>query len=206
MENKIIFNNTCQDNQIQRIGGGALIGNSHEWPIAPDGTPLTLIASLPALFINENTSIKIPEGFFISIFSYYLQDEYFLDVITYHGSPEELKLLQSGFSRVILHKPQEEKFGPITIPAMRIDLAENSSSSDIHFNESKVGGAPNFLQQEQLDLEDQCFVLQIYGGSFPKPYNGIFGLSDAIGYLFITPNKIPTVEPIDFGTFFVQVT
>jgi hypothetical protein len=194
----------CSNCNLPRIGGGALIGGVIDWPAVPEGLPLTLVMSLPTTFLNESAGFELPDGHFISVFSYYPQGEYFLDMITYHGTQEELDWLRKGYTRVILHREGNEVSGPVSIPAMAIEIGDTALDVNVAYQGSKIGGEPGLLQDEPLALGEARFALQIYGGNFPKPDRGIFGLSDAVGYLFI--DQEPTANAKGAGTFFVQAT
>lgn len=206
MAKKIKFTDPCSDVTSPRIGGSALIGSSIAWPTAPDGNALTVIASIPTALLNQTSGSSLPEHKYVSVFSYYTTEDYFLDSITYHGTEEELAWLRKGFTRVLIHEQKDEVHGPITIPPMRISLEDTEVSNETPFGGSKIGGTPYLLQAEPLNLENESFVLQLYGGDFPKNYRGIFGLPDAIGYLFIKSGEIDSEVILDAGTFFVQVT
>jgi hypothetical protein len=176
-----------------------------DWPSAPDGLPLTLVMSMPASFLKINAGIDLPSDLFVSVFSYYSRSEYFLDSITYHGSPEELDWLRRGYTRVIVHKLGRELPGLNPIPPVAVEVGSDELDPATPFGGSKIGGEPMLLQSEPLALENEEFILQVYGGNFPAPYQGIFGLSDAVGYLYIDRIRWGT-KPEDAGTFFVQVT
>ncbi|MFE0838441.1 hypothetical protein ACFW4V_37055, partial [Streptomyces sp. NPDC058825] len=65
---------------------------------------------------------------------------------------------------------------------------------------SGIGVPPGFLQNENLALDKGLeFSLQLYSGDFPANWTDIFGLSDALGYLFIDGKRSE-------GLFFAQVT
>ncbi|PAJ80977.1 hypothetical protein DF156_11820 [Burkholderia ubonensis] len=54
------------------------------------------------------------------------------------------------------------------------------------FHGSGIGGRPGLLQDEDLSLpQDFEFAIQLYSGDFPDGWTDIFGLSDALGYLFV---------------------
>lgn len=205
MTKKLRFDRPCFDPVSARVGGGALIGNVIDWPIAPGGPPLTLVMSFPCDLLNRYAGFDLPDSRIVSVFSYYSQDEYFLDCITYHGSQEELDWLRKGFTKVVLHEPGSEVFQSVTIPAMKIAV-ETTDRGTTSFGGSSIGGEPCLLQAEALIVEDQKFALQVYGNDFPRPYQGIFGLSDAVGYVFIDPAPVVANAAEDVGTFFVQVT
>lgn len=189
-----------------RIGGGALIGGTAAWPATPEGVPLTLIASIPAAFINGNAAFALPANRFVSVFSFYDPDEWLLDYITYHGTAEELETIREGYTKVLLHEKGSEQFEGTTIPARAIELDTDNIDDNALFQSSKIGGEPGLLQAEPLGLGNQRFAMQFYGGHFPKPFNGVFGLTDAVGYLFMSTDLADSSDALDAGTFFVQVT
>ncbi|MEW6760551.1 MAG: hypothetical protein AB1437_06980 [Pseudomonadota bacterium] len=206
MPGKLAITNSCSDNRFARVGGEALVGGVVGWPESPDGRPLTLLVSLPTEFLNRNAGFNLPAEHFISVFSYSPEDEYFLDCITYHGSQEELDWLRRGFTRVLFHRQGEPISSAAKLPSMRLEvdganlaLADSSSGS-------KIGGSPSLLQAEPLALNDEKFALQLYAGSFPAGYQGVMGLSDAVGYLFVSSKPLRKGEALDAGTFFIQVT
>lgn len=205
MTKKLAFIKPCLDDKLARVGGAALIGGIVAWPATQDGHPLTLLMSLPTEFLNRNAGVSLPSGKIVSVFSYYAQDEYFLDCITYHGSQEELDWLRRGFTRVLLHPPGGVMSSAEELPPMELEIEDAHSTPADTYGGSKIGGTPTLLQAEPLALGDEKFALQVYGGSFPAGHRGVLGLSDAVGYLFINESKARNGE-LDVGTFFVQVT
>lgn len=205
MSKKMSFCEDFLDIKGPRIGGGALIGGICPWPNTPDGTPLTLILSLPADFINMQSGMDISPDLFISVFSYYSKDDYFLDYITYHGDDKELKLVRSGYTRVLLHAAGEELMGEEVVPAMSIVIRDQLEGDENLFQGSKIGEPPSFLQTETMALDGYEFVLQVRGGDFPKPYQEILFLSDAVGYLYVK-NGQRSAACDEGGIFFAQVT
>ncbi|WP_374489828.1 hypothetical protein [Zoogloea sp.] len=175
-----------------RIGGGALIDGVVEWPVwSETGRPLTLVASLRAgdIFGPAVTG-------YISIFSYYDKNDYFLDSIVYHGDSSELNLIRSGSTRVVIHPQGGLCFSEITIPPVKIDF---SSVDCMGRQGSGWGGSPGLLQEERLDLRNFDFLLQLYSADFPEPFGDVFGCPDAVGYVFIS-------HDFSTGLFFVQAT
>jgi hypothetical protein len=205
MSKKIYFTKKCINNRQPRVGGGPLIGGVLDWPTTPNGVELTLLMSLPTKFLNDNIDTNLPDDKFISVFSFYSKKEYFLEYITYHGDPSELILLRKGYTRVFMHDIGDEIHRANEITAMLIEIKENLSGEVDHFQGSKLGNPISFLQNNQIKLENQNFVLQIYGGDFPENHKDILFLSDAIGYLFLDSNP-NSGSTIDAGTFFVQTT
>ncbi|WP_152602010.1 MULTISPECIES: hypothetical protein [Burkholderia] len=151
------------------------------------------MASLPTKFLGIEGA---PE--YVSVFSLYSKDDYFLDRITYHGDPEEMRVIKSsGATQVIFHEKESERFGVESIPARRLVVGGDVGQP---YQGSGVGFPPGFLQNEKLTLDQGLeFSLQLYSGDFPVGWEDIFGLGDALAYLFVDKNKFE-------GLFFVQVT
>jgi hypothetical protein len=197
----------CTNNQQPRIGGGALIGGTGlEWPTTPQGIPLTLLMSIPAGFITEHSGLLLPIDRLISVFSFYSKGDYFLDYISYHGDPAELEMLKKGYTQVVSHPVGEELRQGSEIPAMLIEIDQSRIDHIDSYQGSKIGGGAGFLQNESLILAHHRFVLQVYGGDFPRPYRDVLYLSDAVGYLFIDERLSSSSICSSTGMFFVQVT
>lgn len=182
-----------------RLGGGALIGGVSDWPHGPTGRPLVLAASLPAAFLAEHAGIAIGPGRIASVFTIYAPGTYFLDEITYHGDPAELALLRRGTTQVLVHAAGTLVRGALELPAHGIQTQADSGDA-----RSFIGGAPQWLQNEDLALDGLAFAAQIDGGNLPAPLRDLFYLADGVGYLFLPEHA---AEGIDrSGLFFAQVT
>ncbi len=182
-----------------RLGGGALIGGVAPWPHGPSGQPLVLAASLPAAFLTEHAGIAIGAGRIASVFTTYAPGTYYLDAITYDGDPAELALLRSGTTQVLVHAAGTLVHGALELPAHGLH-ARTGGGDALSF----IGGAPEWLQNEDLDLGGLAFAWQIDGGDLPKPLRDLFFLADGVGYLYLPAQA---AEGIDrSGLFFVQVT
>ncbi len=205
MSKKVSVHRACTDTKQARLGGDALIGGIAAWPATPDGTPLSLLLSLPASFLNDRLGLTLPADHYVSVFSFYSKTAYFLEYITYHGDPSELALLSKGYTRVLLHPEGSPVSEGSKIPAMCIDVDDAELSAGAPYQGSKIGGAPGLLQAEALALDGQRFGLQVHGNDFPAPYTDALFLSDAVGYLFVDPRAAPTAGCSHAGTFFVQV-
>lgn len=203
MAYKISIDTPCSDVKAPHIGGKALIGGMHSWPTTPEGTPLTLIMSIPTNFLNKYLEFSLPEGKFVSVFSYYSKEEYFLDYICYHGNPKELELIKKGYTQTLLHSEGTEVSDGATIPQMLINVADDNQKFDA-YQGSKIGGNAGFLQNEQISFTNLGFALQLYGGDFPEPFRDVFFLSDAIGYLYLP--CLPGASNEVTGQFFAQAT
>ena len=200
MEHKILLEQSVGDtSRVARIGGKALLPDIHEWPENPDKEPLVLIVSLPASFLNERIGLSMPSNLYVSVFSTYSKDGYFLDSITYNGEKNTVSDIGNKYTRVVIHeegKPRNESL--YLIPALEIvtgDIPEDNNN----YTGSKIGDTPGWLQNEIFDLEKFIFILQLYSSDFPQEYEDIFYLTDAVGYLFVNENYSE-------GRFFVQST
>lgn len=183
-----------------RLGGNALIGGVTPWPHSPSGQPLVLAASLPAAFLAEHTGIAIGAGRVASVFTTYAPGRYFLDEITYCGDPADLALLRSGTTQVLVHAPGTLVQGTLALPAYGLHARRNGDGDALSF----IGGEPQWLQNEDLELNGLTFAWQIDGGDLPKPLRDLFFLADGVGYLYL---PALATEGIDrSGLFFVQVT
>ena len=76
--------------------------------------------------------------------------------------------------------------------------------ADVPNPDSRVGGEPRLLQDEQLAVDDLVFVLQLYGGDLPQPFRDLFYLTDGVSYLYLPSKSSAGVDRS--GLFFVQVT
>ncbi|WPH17155.1 hypothetical protein [Variovorax paradoxus] len=199
MSKALVFSTSTTDLE-SRIGGRALIGGVATWPIAPNGEPLTLVATLFGQFLTEHTSVKMPDNKIVSVFSYYSASDYFLDQICFHGDSDELKTIQSGYTAVIVHGVGQPISQGVFLPARKIDTTPIPEHEEATFTGSKIGGTPCYLQQENISVK-QPFLLQLYSGDYPTPFTDIFGLSDAVGYVFSESS-----EKFGSGLFFVQTT
>jgi uncharacterized protein YwqG len=193
---KIYLDADCTDLDAGRIGGGAFIGNIIDWPKTIEGEYLTLIASIPIEMLVPLLG-NVKTGQYVSVFSYYSKNDYFLDRITYHGNTEELNyIIKNNTTKVLIHKKGEIIQKGCSIKPMFIKLGEE----DVVFSQgSGFGGSPGFLQNENILFNDKRFILQLYSDDFPEPHEDIFWLSDAVGYLYVNNDQ-------DGGLFFTQVT
>ncbi|MDC7240887.1 MAG: DUF1963 domain-containing protein [Spirochaetales bacterium] len=179
-----------------RIGGHSFLPEAIEWPQNENGEKLVLIASIPLSFIKDKSPAD--SHTYLSVFSTYSREDYFLDAISYHGNEAEFRNINGRFTKVLLHakgKPRTE--ADILIPGHCIELEDSVPKNPEHTG-SRMGGDPGFLQRGELHhIKDYNFVLQLYGGDFPEGFEDIFYLSDAVGYLFLKD---------DSGLFFAQAT
>ena len=161
--------------------------------IAPDGHELALIAFIPIenlLTIAPQFKIDFQDMEYkdkaIYVFSYYDEEDYFLDYIT------EIDDAIQGYTRVIVGDKNQFKFNLDKF--YPINPIENKDEM------SFLGGQPEYLQQERDDcLEKYIFIGQILGMDLPEEVNEIFYLTENIGYIFIN-------RDLSGGLFFVQTT
>ena len=190
--------NEKKSEEMAYIGGKSLLPDNIAWPKNPDEENLVLIMTISTAFLNKYFNGKFTQDKIISVFTTFKKDDYFLDLIVYNGDDEELKNIQSGFTKVIFHDmnstPRNESEYEIPKKGFDLELLETNEE----YGGSKIGGEPYLLQKNPLKTDNFYFVLQIYGNDFPEEYNGIFYLSDSIGYLYLNEN--------DDGIFFTQCT
>jgi uncharacterized protein YwqG len=191
-------------NTQPRIGGEALLPDAIAWPHNLKSEPLILVASLPSRFLNKELGYSLPNDTFISIFTTYNKNDYFLDVITYAGTEEELANLRTGYTRVLVHvEGKARNESEYLVPAHRIELSPLDATEEVYYTGSKFAGHPGWLQQQEFPVQELNYVLQLYSSDFPEDFEDIFYLTDAVGYLFLRPQA--TSEDSEAGLFFVQV-
>lgn len=214
MSVEITFRDVGNESVVPRLGGYSFLPENMDWPSNPDGDKLTLVLSLPTDFLNKTLDVNLPKEHVLSVFTTYNKDDYFLDVITFHGDNEELQNIRKGYTRVLLHEAgnirNESEF---LIPAqefilgdeLNLDLEEEVDGEELDDGEiycgSLIGHTPSLLQIEDLGLDDYQFCLQIYGGDFSEGFHDIFCVSDSTGYLFVNKN----VDQNDAGVFLHNV-
>lgn len=214
MSVEITFKDVENESIVPRLGGYSFLPKNIDWPLNPNGDKLTLVFCLPTNFLNETLNLNLPKEQFLSVFTTYKKNDYFLDYITFHGDKEELANIKQGFTKVLLHEIGEiRNESNFLIPAQAFILGdklnldyENFDGEDLDDIEiycgSLMGNKASLLQIEDLGLKDYQFCLQIYGGDFPEEFRNIFSLSDSIGYLFLNKNY----NQNDIGIFFTQCT
>ncbi|CDH26419.1 DUF1963 domain-containing protein [Xenorhabdus bovienii] len=197
---RIVVEETLNDNSGFILGGNK--GYVSQWPVNPDGEKLFHLFSIDC----EKLSPRIPEGIlpisgYLSVFSTYSDDEYFLDSVTYFGDEQELNLIKSGFTFVSYSLTNDtlennDKF----IPERSVSFLDMEIEDDDYPMISLFSNkTPHGLDDIGDVGNDYHFVCQIYSSDFPEPFQDALGLSDAIGYLFIR-NKENGID----GLFFVQ--
>lgn len=203
MAYKITFDPTDEASVQPRIGGKSLLPANLDWPRNPNGEPLVLIASLSSQFLNDELGFALPSESFVSVFTTYNKDDYFLDVITYSGSEEELDNIRSGFTKVIVHeKGAPRNDSEYLIPSMHLVFSNMQNDLENYIG-SKLAGKPGWLQKGIEIPADYKFVLQLYSSDFPEEFEGIFYLTDSVGYLLVNDKSAINTEA---GLFFTQAT
>ncbi len=184
---------------FQRFGGYSFLPESFEWPVNSNGEKLTLVFSIPSVFLNEYCDTNLDENKWISVFSTY-NDDYFLDEVIDNGDVLDVtEKIFGNFTQVILHnKGEARNESDYMIPSYLIEVVSNLSN--IELENSKIGGYPIYLQNEVKEAECMKFCFQFYTGNLPVFQNILF-LEDAICYLFILDND----ENFE-GLFFGQCT
>lgn len=188
------------DSFTPRIGGSALLPEDLAWPCNPDGAPLVLLASLPAIFLNNQKGLNLPLDYFVSVFSTYDKADYFLDSVTCQTEEASSKEGSASYTKVLVHQkgaPRNES--TYVIPAREIDLLAAAETSSAEYTGSKLSGQPAWLQRGKMNLQDYDFIMQLYSSDFPPGFEDIFYLTDAVGYLFLR-------KDMNGGWFFVQTT
>jgi len=205
MAHKLSFLHTALDTEnSSRIGGKSFLPSTIEWPKNPNAEPLVLVASLASELLNKELGYSLPHDTFVSVFTTYSKSDYFLDVITYTGSEDELTNIQNGFTKVILHEKGEARNeSDYLIPARHFSLSP-LPSEDKHYSGSKLAGEPGWLQQEVMNVLGYKYALQLYSSDFPEEFEDIFYLTDAVGYLFLASDL--ELDKKENGIFFAQTT
>ena len=199
MKHTITFKGVNDELNVPRLGGKSLLPSDIHWPVNPNGKKLTLILSLPTSYLNSVCQFNYPADKVISVFTTYDSEDYFLDVIGYHGNEDELEKIKSGFTKVILHtvgNPRNES--DYLIPANEITANDELDDNSASF----IANKPELLQNEILALDTYNFCMQLYGDDFPEGFDDIFYLSDSYGYLYLSGEETST----DTGIFFTQCT
>ncbi len=200
MSKVIEFEGVGNEENVMRIGGMSFLPEGMEWPVNPNGEKMVLILNIPTNFLNDKLAYNYPKDKMISVFTTYNSEDYFLDTIVYHGSSEELTNIKNGFTKVILHDIGiSRNDSDYLIPARKLIVGEETDFMD-ECGASHLGGKPLFLQNENLEVDNYQFCLQIYGGDFSEEFQDIFYLNDSIGYLFLKGEP----DANDIGMFFTQ--
>ncbi|MEK4171378.1 DUF1963 domain-containing protein [Lysinibacillus sp. FSL L8-0312] len=107
MSVEIIFKDVENESLVPRLGGYSFLPKNIDWPLNPNGDKLALILCLPTNFLNKVLNLNLPKEHILSVFTTYKRDDYFLDLITFHGDKEEFENIKQGFTRVLLHEASD---------------------------------------------------------------------------------------------------
>ncbi len=189
------------DSESFRIGGFPLIGKTIDWPKNSDGDKLFLAISLPTNILTKHFEMNLPIDEFISVFTTYSFDDYFLDKVTFNCKEDNLELISCN-TKVLLHPKLEANTDGPSIQSHSLSILDEEVQEP--YQGSKFGGFPTFLQSFANTLEAESkFILQLYSSDFPEEVSDFLGLSDSVGYLFIYEVK----DDCDtVGIFFSQCT
>lgn len=184
-----------------KFGGGAFIDG--EWPKNPIGEDLTLLFTIDNDKLNEIVdTFKLPQGKYISVFSTYNKDRYFLDDVVFFGDNVELNYIKSGFTRVTLSESSKMSVNSHSLSCKNVKLQvrelDSSAYPAFSFLSNKI---PNGMVGYEGLLSEYDFICQLYSADIPSDDGGVLGLSDAVGYLFL---KKEVKDYNDAGLFFVQ--
>jgi hypothetical protein len=192
---------TSNENSGIKFGGGAFIDDN--WPQNPLGENLTLLLTIDNdKLTNSINSINLPKAKYISVFSTYNENRYFLDDIVYFGDDAELDHLKSGFTRVTLTETSTLRENSNSLVPQYLELEKtqlkNNEYPAFSFLSNKI---PNGIVACEKLLNEYDFIGQLYSSDIPVHDGGALFLSDAIGYLFLK-KKIDDFN--NAGLFFVQ--
>ncbi|KAA4737643.1 hypothetical protein F3B47_24090 [Bacteroides fragilis] len=183
------------NSNLPRIGGDSFLPLEFDWPSNSNGDKLTLIFSLPSLFLNKHCGLNLAENEYISVFSTYNND-YFLDDVIDNGDISDSKEIYQNFTRVIRHPIGCCRNESINKLDSFLIEAKEYNPNDIY---TRIGGAPVFLQSPVSDVAFMRFCFQLNCEILPKKISNILYLEDAVGYLFINANNKDI-----FGCYFGQ--
>ena len=179
-----------------------------QWPVNPDGDHLLHLFSINCYRLKELAGLEnIPQSGFISVFSTYTQD-YFLDNICYSGDALEYELITSGYTLVSFQEEESKcqspvaEFIPEKHPCLRKREVEEGSFPLFSFF---ADSAANGLKGVEGLYNEYDFVCQFGSSSFPAPYEDVFYLHEAVGYLFVKKGLVESPDKkLQSGLFFVQ--
>ncbi|BDR57627.1 DUF1963 domain-containing protein [Xylocopilactobacillus apicola] len=197
---KFDFNGTKQENCGIKFGGGAFLQG--EWPKNPAGKDLSLLFTIDTDKLNSKVSdLNLPSNKFISVFSTYDENDYFLDDVSFSGDPLELEDIE-GYTKVTISDQSSIQNNSNAFDSKDVNLVETEISDDDFPAFSLISDQiPNGLSGSEIFNDEYRFICQVYSMDLP-PYDGsALYLSDAIGYLFLKKN---IVDNNDAGFFFVQ--
>ena len=216
---KIYFSDI--DHGLGQLGGGAWLSDLSLWPSDPETGALMLpLMTLTPSFLDTSF---ITQDMVLSVFiSVQRTSDGFkrssLRKFTVNQQTE-LKALNEGYSRVIVHKKASQELIPDPMADLierkyiqlkvfdETDLAEELQDEDNGAAMSKVLGRPYWLQDPIYESPRYFFAAQVQEldirGISPK-HDGLF--ADGTGYLFIDNRAKKLTETAEAGYFFIQFT
>lgn len=195
------FISSSNENCGIKFGGGAFIESS--WPQNPLGEDLTLLLTIDNNQLNKSVDgFNLPNGKYLSVFSTYNENRYFLDDIVYFGDDAEFNYIKSGFTRVTLSEVPKLYENKNMLSSQDVKLEKRLLGSDDYPAFSFLSNqVPNGMVGYEKLMNEYDFICQLYSADIPAKDGGVLGLSDAVGYLFLR-KKIDDYH--DAGFFFVQ--
>jgi len=180
---------------------GGNVARVSQWPSNPDGDSLLLIATIECAVLKKHIKVdSLPDEGVLSIFSTYSKKDYFLENITYSGDPSELDALRSGYTAVHFAIGKDTELSPVdSIPAANKELlAREVAEGEFPIFSMCFQGIPKGLSVPESFSNTYEFIMQMYSSDFTEPFEDVFYLTDAVGYLFLNRNGSGE------GVFFVQ--
>ena len=203
MINYLDFIGACAPDFLPRLGGGASLHITANWPKDASGQPMLHLISLPGELVSKLTGIQVHHAACISVFIPYQQD----------SIEESISLArQAGTAQVLLYQPGTVARQEFNLPmeparALTIDSDEDVEEEDEFSDEieNKIGGTPTWLQ-DRIDSGDMVFCLQLVGPTLVARWPAHRGLFlGGVGYLFLNKTMPEaSFEPIVCGDFRVQ--
>ena len=177
------FEAECGPSSLPRIGGGACLPVTCEWPKDGNGKPMMHLLALPANMVNDSSGCRLPENYCVSVFIPYRKNS-IEHVIELARKPDAACIIAHEVSTKI----RQECESPLLPPhEIKIDSDEEADEEDEFSDEieSKIGGGPVWLQ-DRIDAPGCQFLLQLVGSAFNQywpSHKGIF--MGGICYFFI---------------------
>lgn len=181
--------------------GGAHI--EREWPKNPKGEDLQLIITLDSDACNQSFAKPLlPSGKYISVFSTFNPQRYFLDDLVFTGDERDYQYIHTRFTKVVVSNTASKQIHTNCLPEIKMQLVPYQIEDDAFPAYSFLSSSiPNGLKGYYGLLDEYDFVAQFYGANLSEQQTGLLGLSDANGYLFL---KKHITDDMDAGFFFVQ--
>ena len=182
---------------------GGQVARIEQWPINPDGDPLTLVATIDCRQAFDCTAAQcLPPDGLLYVFSTYSSSVYFLDNITYDGAMAESGSRVSGYTAVVSGCDHELHHSPVPdIPQVAVMLKEKVlAEHDIPLCSLVAIEPPKWAELPPQLAVDYEFFCQFYSNDFLAPFADLFYLTDAVAYLFLRKKDSQAKAP---GIFFV---